>query len=58
MRSMFADQPYSEVVNTQGESANLELTMTFSVLSPKLYAFGHLLFVECVDPLVVRFQLA
>ena len=58
MRSIFADQPRSEVVNTQGESADLELTTTFSVLSLKLCAFGHLLFVECVDPLVVRFQLA
>merc|ERR1712190_519028 len=29
MRSMFADQPYSEVVSTQGESAMRELTMTF-----------------------------
>mmetsp|Transcript_76115 Transcript_76115/g.214373 ORF Transcript_76115/g.214373 Transcript_76115/m.214373 type:complete len:205 (-) Transcript_76115:326-940(-) len=35
MRSMFADQPYSEVVSTQGESAMRELTMTFSTLSPK-----------------------
>merc|ERR1711990_1178319 len=35
MRSMFADQPYSEVVNTQGESAILELTSTFSTLSPR-----------------------
>merc|ERR1711998_422093 len=26
MRSMFADQPYSEVVRTQGESARRELT--------------------------------
>merc|ERR1719456_649578 len=32
--SMFADQPYSEVVSTQGESAMRELTTTFSVLSP------------------------
>merc|ERR1712127_1088642 len=32
---MLADQPYSEVVNTQGESDNLVLTMTFSVLSPR-----------------------
>merc|ERR1719469_535608 len=34
MRSMFADQPYSEVVSTQGESAMRELTKTFSTLSP------------------------
>ena len=30
MRSMFADQPYSEVVKTQGESAMREEMMTFS----------------------------
>merc|ERR1711997_1071118 len=35
MRSMLADQPYSEVVNTHGESANRSLTTTFSVLSPR-----------------------
>jgi len=35
MRSMLADQPYSEVVRTQGESAIRELTRTFSTLSPK-----------------------
>jgi hypothetical protein len=35
MRSMLADQPYSEVVNTQGESAIRELTTTFSTLSPR-----------------------
>merc|ERR1712203_836670 len=29
MRSMFADQPYSEVVRTHGESAMRELTRTF-----------------------------
>ena len=34
MRSMLADHPYSEVVSTQGESAILELTITFSTLSP------------------------
>merc|ERR1712007_294254 len=34
MRSMFALQPYSEVVSTQGESAKRELTTTFSTLSP------------------------
>merc|ERR1712226_1739979 len=34
MRSMFADQPYSEVVSTHGESAMRELTSTFSTLSP------------------------
>merc|ERR1712151_359248 len=34
MRSMFADQPYSDVVKTQGESAMRELTKTFSTLSP------------------------
>merc|ERR1719272_2001661 len=34
MRSMFADQPYSEVVSTHGESAKRELTKTFSTLSP------------------------
>merc|ERR1711972_785961 len=33
MRSMFADHPYSDVVNTQGESAIRPLTMTFSTLS-------------------------
>merc|ERR1712217_326831 len=33
MRSMFADQPYSEVVSTQGESAIRELIKTFSTLS-------------------------
>merc|ERR1712232_1286009 len=33
MRSMFADQPYSDVVRTQGESAMRELTITFSTLS-------------------------
>merc|ERR1711912_144026 len=33
IRSMFADQPYSEVVSTHGESAMRELTTTFSVLS-------------------------
>merc|ERR1711967_95708 len=35
MRSMLADQPYSDVVRTQGESDNLVLTITFSVLSPR-----------------------
>merc|ERR1711970_1555660 len=35
MRSMFADQPYSDVVKTHGESAMRVLTTTFSVLSPK-----------------------
>merc|ERR1712159_399189 len=35
IRSMLADQPYSDVVNTHGESANLVLTITFSVLSPR-----------------------
>merc|ERR1712032_1177271 len=34
IRSMFADHPYSDVVNTHGESAILLLTTTFSVLSP------------------------
>merc|ERR1712164_215508 len=34
IRSMFADHPYSEVVRTHGESAILELTSTFSTLSP------------------------
>merc|ERR1719262_280300 len=34
IRSMFADQPYSEVVSTQGESTMRSLTTTFSVLSP------------------------
>merc|ERR1712045_36970 len=33
--SMFADQPYSDVVRTHGESAIRELTSTFSTLSPK-----------------------
>merc|ERR1719352_1377678 len=35
MRSMFADQPYSEVVSTHGESTIRELTITFSTLSPR-----------------------
>merc|ERR1712207_42863 len=35
MRSMLADQPYSDVVSTHGESAMRELTNTFSTLSPK-----------------------
>merc|ERR1712193_98758 len=30
IRSMFADQPYSEVVRTHGESAMRSLTTTFS----------------------------
>merc|ERR1712078_177097 len=34
MRSMLADQPYSDVVSTQGESAMRELITTFSTLSP------------------------
>merc|ERR1712014_341252 len=34
MRSILADQPYSEVVSTQGESAMRLLTSTFSTLSP------------------------
>merc|ERR1711959_2719 len=34
MRSMLADQPYSDVVRTQGESAMRLLTRTFSTLSP------------------------
>merc|ERR1712205_147304 len=34
MRSMFADQPYSDVVRTHGESAMRSLMMTFSTLSP------------------------
>merc|ERR1712056_84982 len=34
MRSILADQPYSEVVRTQGESAMRPLTITFSTLSP------------------------
>merc|ERR1712045_385659 len=34
IRSMFADQPYSEVVSTQGESAIRLLVITFSTLSP------------------------
>merc|ERR1712061_461994 len=34
MRSILADHPYSDVVNTQGESAMRLLTMTFSTLSP------------------------
>merc|ERR1719188_2417961 len=34
MRSMFADQPYSDVVRTHGESAIRELIRTFSTLSP------------------------
>merc|ERR1712151_760879 len=35
IRSMFALQPYSEVVSTQGESAMRDDTITFSTLSPK-----------------------
>merc|ERR1712028_102335 len=35
IRSMFADQPYSDVVSTHGESAIRELISTFSTLSPK-----------------------
>merc|ERR1711868_236343 len=35
MRSMFADQPYSDVVSTHGESTIRELTSTFSTLSPR-----------------------
>merc|ERR1719247_365795 len=34
IRSMFADQPYSDVVRTQGESTMRSLTTTFSTLSP------------------------
>ena len=34
MRSMFADQPHSEVVSTHGESAIRPLTTTFWTLSP------------------------
>merc|ERR1711865_1151870 len=34
IRSMFADQPYSEVVRTHGESTTRELIITFSTLSP------------------------
>merc|ERR1712193_146550 len=34
MRSMFAAQPYSDVVRTHGESTMRSLTTTFSVLSP------------------------
>merc|ERR1719437_332677 len=34
MRSMLADQPYSDVVSTQGESAMREEITTFSTLSP------------------------
>lgn len=33
--SILADQPYSPVTRTQGESYNLSPTMTFSTLSPK-----------------------
>merc|ERR1719326_138828 len=32
IRSMFADQPYSEVVSTHGESAMREVITTFSTL--------------------------
>merc|ERR1712046_487130 len=35
IRSMFADQPYSDVVKTHGESAIRVLTITFSTLSPR-----------------------
>merc|ERR1712166_668164 len=35
IRSMFADQPYSDVVRTHGESTMRSLTMHFSTLSPK-----------------------
>jgi hypothetical protein len=34
MRSMFADQPYSDVTSTHGDSAMRVPTTTFSVLSP------------------------
>ena len=34
LRSMFADQPYPEVVSTPVESAMRELTMTFTTLTP------------------------
>jgi len=34
MRSMFADQPYSPVTSTQGESVMRFETTTFSTLSP------------------------
>merc|ERR1719152_732353 len=33
MRSMLADQPYSPVTSTQGESARRGETITFSILS-------------------------
>merc|ERR1719231_1409199 len=35
MRSMFADQPYSPVTRTQGESARRVDTITFSTLSSR-----------------------
>merc|ERR1712146_250863 len=35
IRSMFADQPYSDVVSTHGESTIREQTSTFSTLSPR-----------------------
>merc|ERR1711881_737090 len=35
IRSMLADQPYSEVVKTHGESAIRKEMITFSTLSPK-----------------------
>lgn len=36
MRSMLADQPYSPVTSTQGESTMRSLTTTFSTLSPRM----------------------
>merc|ERR1712080_607833 len=34
IRSMFADQPYSDVTRMHGDSAMRVLTLTFSTLSP------------------------
>ena len=36
MRSMLADQPYSPVTSTQGESTTRSETTTFSTLSPRM----------------------
>jgi len=36
MRSMFADQPYSPVTSTHGESTTRSDTSTFSTLSPRM----------------------
>merc|ERR1712194_763805 len=48
IRSMLADQPYSPVTKTQGESARQLKTTTFSTLSPKTCFIKGLLFVFVV----------